>query len=85
MVARFSGASLALLAFAVVVAAGLLTQNPITVTLSRAIGALFLFFIIGWVLGYAAQLVIAEHERKRESEIRAWSNEIDHPAKEGSV
>ncbi len=71
MVARFSGASLALLAFAIVAAAGLLNQNPLTVTLSRAVLALFLFFAIGWVLGYVAQLVVSEHERKRETEIRA--------------
>ena len=70
MVARFAGASLALLAFAIVAAAGVLNQNPVTVTLSRAILALFLFFLIGWVLGHAAQLVVAEHERKRETEIR---------------
>jgi len=85
MVARFAGASLALLAFAVTAAAGLLTRNPLTVTLSRAILALFLFFIIGWTLGYVAQMVVAEHERKREMEIRARFAGADQAAKEGSV
>ena len=70
MLARFAGASLGLLAFAVSAAAGLLVQNPVSVTLSRSVLALFVFCIIGLLLGSAAQMVIAEHERNRESEIR---------------
>ena len=70
MVARFAAASLGLLAFCVSVIAGLFVQNPVTVTLSRSILALFVFCIIGLVLGGAAQMVIAEHERNRQSAIR---------------
>jgi hypothetical protein len=70
MVARFAGAGLGLFAFSVTVVAGLLVQNPVTVTLSRSILALFTFCIIGFILGTAAQLVVAEHARKRESEIK---------------
>ena len=70
MVARYAGAGLGLLAFTITVIAGLLVQNPLTVTLSRSILALFTFCIIGLVLGTAAQMVVAEHEKQRESEIR---------------
>ena len=70
MVARYAGACLGLLAFTIVIIAGLFTQNPVTVTLSRSVLALFIFCVIGLVLGTAAQKVVAEHERKRESEIR---------------
>jgi hypothetical protein len=71
MVARFAGASLGLFAFTVAVIAGIYVQNPVTVTLSRGIFALFLFYGIGLVLGAAAQAVVREHEKKRESEILA--------------
>ena len=70
MVARFAGAGLGLLAFTITTAAGLLVRNPVEVTLSRSILALFFFCIIGLVVGTAAQMVIAEHEKKRQSEIR---------------
>ena len=70
MVARYAGASLGLLAFSIVVTAGLIARNPVTVTLSRSIFALFLFCLIGLVLGRIAQVVVAEHERKRDTEIR---------------
>lgn len=70
MVARYAGASLGLLAFAVTVSAGLFAQNSVEVTLSRSILSLFVFFGIGTVLGMAAQRVITEHEDVRESAIR---------------
>jgi len=70
MIARFAGAGLGLLAFAVAIIAGLIAQNPVTVTLSRGILALFVFCLIGLVLGKAAELVVAEHGRSREAEIR---------------
>ena len=68
--ARYAGASLGLLAFTIVVTAGLIARNPVTVTLSRSIFALFLFCLIGLVLGRIAQMAVAEHEHKRETEIR---------------
>ncbi len=70
MVARYAGASLGLLGFTITIVAGMFAQNPATVTLSRGILALFGFCVIGLVLGSAAQLVVNEHERKRESEIQ---------------
>ena len=69
MLARYAGASLGLLAFTIVVTAGLIARNPVTVTPSRSIFALFLFCLIGLVLGRIAQLVVAEHEHKRDTEI----------------
>ncbi|MBI4717313.1 MAG: hypothetical protein HY763_05875 [Planctomycetes bacterium] len=70
MLARYVGAGLGLLAFSVSVVAGLVVQNPPIVTLSRSILALFVFCFLGLVLGYAAQLVVREHEKGREAEIR---------------
>lgn len=82
MVARFAGASLGLLAFTVAVVAGIYVQNPVTVTLSRGILALFLFCGIGLVLGAAAQLVVNEHERRRESEIlKDYRNDVEDSPK----
>lgn len=69
MVARFTGATLGLLAFSITVVAGLSVSNPPTLILSRGILALFVFCVIGLVLGSAAQLVIREHEKNREAEI----------------
>ena len=70
MVARYAGASLGLLAFTIAVSAGLLSQNPVSVTLSRAIFALFTFCLLGLALGTAAQYVVAENRQQRETEIR---------------
>lgn len=70
MIARYAGATLGLFAFSIVIIAGIFTHNPITVTLSRSIFALFLFCLIGFVLGGAAQLVINEYHEERETQIR---------------
>lgn len=70
MVARYTGASLGLLAFTSTTTVGLLVRNPVEVTLSCGTLALFAFCITGLLLGTGAQLVVAEHENKRESEIR---------------
>jgi len=69
MVPRYAGASLGLLAFFITIAVGLWVRNPVEVILSRGILALFVFCFIGLLLGGAAQMVIAEYERGRESEI----------------
>lgn len=70
MIARFAGAGLGFLAFTITALAGIFVQNPVTVTLSRSILALFLFSLIGLAVGAAAELVVREYERNRESEIR---------------
>ena len=79
MVARFAGAGLGFLAFSITAFAGLFVQNPVTVTLSRSILALFVFTIIGLVLGTAAELVVREYEKNCEAEIRKRYHE--DPAK----
>jgi len=70
MIARYSGATLGLLAFTIVITAGLFTHNPFTVTLSRSIFALFMFCILGFVLGGAAQLAVNENTRQRKMKFR---------------
>ncbi|MCH7591896.1 MAG: hypothetical protein IH989_03815 [Planctomycetes bacterium] len=71
MIARFAGAGLGLLAFAVTTISGLIAQVPADVTLSRSILALLLFCVIGLLLGGVAQRVIDEHRKGEESRIRA--------------
>ncbi len=71
MIARFAGAGLGLLAFAVTTTAGLIAHVPADVTLSRSILALFLFCVIGLLLGGVAQCVIDEHRKGEESRIHA--------------
>ena len=70
MIARFTGAGLGLLAFTITVTAGVVVGNPIATTLSRSILALFVFCLVGLALGAAAQVVIADHVERRESQIR---------------
>jgi len=79
MVARFAAASLGLIAFTITVLAGLLTHNPVTTTLSRSILALFLFCFIGFSLGKVAELVIAEHQRKKEHELLERYRDLVRP------
>lgn len=77
MVARFAGASLGLLAFTVTLVAGLVVRNPVEVTLSRAIFALFIFCLLGVAVGSAAQVVLADRRRARESDVRRRYEESD--------
>ena len=70
MVARFVGPSFGLLAFTIVTVAGLISHNPVEVTLSRGVFALFTFCIVGFLLGSVAQKVLAEHEQARASAIK---------------
>ena len=77
MVPRFAGAGLGFFAFTVAVVAGLFAGNPPTTVLSRGILSLFLFFIIGLVIGQAAQSIILEHQEARNSEIERQYREGD--------
>ena len=87
MVARFTGAGLGLLAFAITATSGLLVGNPIEVTLSRSILALILFCVLGLLIGGTAHCVIAEHQRQSEAAIREQyrvkSAEADRTPKDG--
>ena len=69
MIARYAGPILGLFAFTVTVSTGLIVQNPVIITLQRAVFALLVFCVLGLVLGWAAQLVVGEYERSREAEI----------------
>lgn len=69
MIARYAGSVLGLFAFSVTVVAGLVVQNPIAITLERGVFALFLFCMLGFILGSVAQMVVREFERSREAEI----------------
>lgn len=71
MIARFSGATLGLLAFSVAILGGLWVGNPATEILSRAIWSLVIFCALGLVLGAAAQAVVEEYARKRFDAVRA--------------
>jgi len=83
MLARYTGATLALFAFAVAITAGLFTQNPPTIVLSRAVLALFAFLFLGLILGYCAQLVIRDFERRREYEMQQRYRETSAPTEGG--
>lgn len=78
MIARFTSAGFALLAFSIAVIAGLLSHNPVEVVLSRGLLALLFFFTFGLVLGHAAQRVVDEYERKETLRIRdRYSSDIE--------
>jgi hypothetical protein len=69
MIARHAGAILGLFAFTVTVSAGLIVRNPVAVTLQRGMFAMLMFFVLGLVVGWAAQLVVREYERNCKDEI----------------
>ena len=71
MIARLSGATLGLLAFAVAVLCGLWAGNSSTEVLSRAIWSLVVFCALGLTVGVAAQAVIGEYARRRFDAVQA--------------
>jgi putative effector of murein hydrolase LrgA (UPF0299 family) len=75
MAPRAVGAALGFLAFATSVFAGLWVGHPIRLTLSRSIWAMFIFAIIGLLLGLSAQVVVRERLRQREASL--FSDEDD--------
>jgi len=77
MALRAVGVALSLLAFAVTIFFGLWVGNPVTVTLSRAIWAMVVFFLIGSALGWVVHVVVREHIHRRETELFT-SEETDH-------
>lgn len=84
MVARYSAVSLGLLAFAVTAVAGLFARNPVELTLSRCVFALFLFYVIGLLLGSVADRVVAEHDREAEAKIKKrYRVEVDSQNERG--
>ena len=63
MIARFTSAGFALLAFSIALLGGIASRNPVEVVLSRGLVAILVFFILGLILGHAAQRVVDEYER----------------------
>ena len=66
MTPRAVGAALGFLAFSTTIIAGLWTRNPTSVVLARAIWAMLVFCVIGLLVGWAAQVVVREHLKRRE-------------------
>lgn len=62
MLPRVIGAGLGFLAFSTTILLGLWVGNPTIVTLTRSIYALFIFSVIGLAVGWAAEVVVREHE-----------------------
>ncbi len=66
---RLCGAALGLFAFSVTVFLGMAAGNPIEVTIGRAVGALFVFCLIGLGTGWVASRVLDEHAATRSREM----------------
>ncbi len=66
---RLCGAALGLLAFAVTILLGLEAGNPAEVTIRRAVGALFLFCLIGLGTGWVAHRILDEHALRKNREV----------------
>ena len=66
---RRAGACLGLFAFCITVLRGLAVGNPPTAILSKALWAMVLFFALGLVMGYLANLLFNEHEVRRRTEL----------------
>ncbi len=63
---RITGASLALLAFAVTILRGLEVGNPAETVLSRALYAMACFLFLGLAAGWVGQTVLEEHNRQQQ-------------------
>jgi uncharacterized protein (DUF58 family) len=79
MLARLAGSSLALLAFAVSISAGLIAGNAVTVVLSRSLLALFIFLLIGLILGAIAQRVVDDHREQRQAQVEKRFRDTSAP------
>lgn len=75
MIARYCGAMLGLMAFGVATIAGISAGNPVQHVLARALWSLFAFCGIGVVIGWTAQIVINDYERKHPATQEASKDE----------
>ena len=62
---------MACMALGVSLLMGLKVDNPATVILTRALGAMAIFYMIGGILGTIAETVIEEHFRLKQEEHEA--------------
>jgi hypothetical protein len=66
---RLCGAALGFFAFSVTVVLGMAAGNPADVTIARAIGAMFVFCLIGLGTGWVANRVLDEHASAKKREM----------------
>ncbi|MCH8853205.1 MAG: hypothetical protein IID41_11215 [Planctomycetes bacterium] len=62
-------AVLGLLAFTITILGGLASGNRVEFILPRALWAMGLFCFLGWVVGWCAERIVAEHRTKQREEI----------------
>ena len=82
MPSKLIASSLALLAFAAAVVAGLIVDNPATTIISRALIAMILCYIAGSAIGAVAQRALEEHveQYKRAHPLDSEADELAPPA-----
>lgn len=68
--ARKLAAATALVAFAVCVLAGMVQQNTFSTTVSRALMAMVITFVIGLVVGAMAEKMLVENVRREEEKLK---------------
>jgi putative Mn2+ efflux pump MntP len=78
---RTMAAIAALLAFAVCLAAGIVSDNPLSTTLSRALVAMAGTMVVGLVVGWMAQKMLDEHVAMRKKNSAAPENRENSEAK----
>jgi len=61
MSVKLIAASLALIGFAVAIAAGLAASNSAMITLTRALGAMAGCWLLGWIVGSIGRRAVLEH------------------------
>ncbi len=66
---RRAMAVLGLLAFTITILGGLAGGNRVEFILPRALWAMGLFCLMGWIVGWCAERVVAEHRTKQHEEI----------------
>ena len=66
---RRAMAVLGLLSFTITILGGLAGGNRVEFILSRALWAMGLFCLLGWIVGWCAERVVAEHRTKQREQI----------------
>lgn len=76
---RRAMAVLGLLAFTITILGGLAGGNRVEFILPRALWAMGLFCFLGWIVGWCAERVVAEHRAKQREEIFGPAEEPPPP------
>lgn len=77
MLAKLLAGELGIMAFFVCVAGGLIAGTRAEVAIGRALEAMLIFCLLGWVLGWAADTVIHEHMRKEAQDALSESEPLE--------